>query len=97
MSKAKQNPCEVAWNAYRIQPSDLKGETPCSAFVERAFFAGFRAGEEGKAELLEALKDAAIGLEKQKQTNWTSAHSRICCALRYEKRVRAAIAKHTAK
>lgn len=83
MSKEKQTPCEAAWNFQ----SCIEPYTPIP--VHPYFAAGFRAGEEGKKELLEALK----ALYSATAPHFDGEPGTI----RVRGLAQAAIAKHTAK
>lgn len=83
MSKEKQTPCEAAWEEWSaLRPSMAEREH------EYCFSAGFRAGEEGKAELLEAC---------ELLVEWDGAGDAPEMLQNAVERARAALSKHTAK
>lgn len=88
MSNAKQTPCEAAWMAWHSRYIDGGS---CPDWAKFHFSAGFRAGEEGKAELLEALEEL-VKRSRPQEFEKDFEYS----LLAFDK-ARAAIAKHTAK
>lgn len=92
MSNEKQTPCEAAWIEFR--KSQGADRPPASLQFMDGFSAGFRAGEEGKAELLEALQLCFDELIERFDMQDPSTNPGIKNAAHV---ARAVIAKHPAK
>lgn len=82
----KASPCEAAWIEYRRSGVDI--DSKCITGHQLLFSAGFRAGEEGKAELLEALEHMQT-CRHCGEDAWADCEG--------GRKALAAIAKHTAK
>lgn len=85
MSNEKQNPCEAAWDELVNRGRDRKiepGLVPMGC--QEMFAAGFRAGEAGKKELLEACKEVLRIMKDGGMASWEGRAGQM---------VRAAIAK----